>query len=178
MSGDAYFPVEAFGKKDAHGDLFAGLYSRHLSSMDEPSLWQASPSGNLHAYRFLWLRTFHQPVAVRLQVEESETGLLIAKVSDGKGGYEPGRLVFNETSRLSRQEVERFIQLLSEFGFWEQPTIEESGGIGIDGARWVLEGLQNGRYHVLSRWSPRAGAFRETALMLLKLAEIKVERIY
>jgi hypothetical protein len=178
MSEDTYFPVNTFGQSVVYSDFLAGYYSGFLSIMDEPSLFQASRNSNLHAYRFLWLRTFHQPVVVRLQVEEQEAGLLIAKVTDGRGGYEPGKLILNETSHLSRQAVEEFLMRLKELEFWQRPTIDESGGIGIDGAQWVLEGVQDSRYHVLSRWSPKEGDFKETSLMLLRLAKVTVEYIY
>ncbi len=175
MSDDAFFPVDAFGKSD---DFLAKWYSKFLSSMNEPSLWQASSSSSLQAYRFLWLRTFHQPVVVRMEIDESETGLLIAKVTDGKGGYETGKLIFNETSRLSNQDVEEFILRLNELDFWELPTIDESGAFGVDGSQWVLEGFKNSKHHVLNRWSPKEGAFKETALMLLQLANVRVDNIY
>jgi hypothetical protein len=178
MSEDTYFRANTFGKSSAYSDSLAKWYSRFLSAMDEPSLWHASMTSNLHSYRFLWLRTFHQPVVVRIQIEELGTGLLIAKVTDGEGGYEPGRLILNETSRLSNQDVDGFLLQLMELEFWDKPTIDESGGAGIDGAQWVLEGVQNSRHHVLNRWSPKEGDFKETALMLVKLADVGVEHVY
>ena len=178
MSENTYFPASAFGKSAKSSDLSTRWYSKFLSAMGEPSLWHASRVSNLHAYRFLWLITFHQPVVVRMEIEEPETGLLIAKVADGQGGYEPGNLIFNETSRLLRQDVDEFLLRLMELEFWEQPTIDKSGAAGIDGAQWVIEGVQNSRYHVLSRWSPREGDFKEVALMLVKFANVRVEHVY
>ena len=178
MDENIYFPANTFGKSAEHSDPIINWYTKFLSAMGEPSLWHASKVSDLHACRFLWLRTFHQPVVVRMEIEESGAGILIAKVADGRGGYEPGNLIFSETSRLSREDVDQFLKRLMELEFWEKPTIDQSGGFGIDGAQWVLECVENGRHHVLNRWSPREGDFRDTALMLAKLANITVEEVY
>jgi hypothetical protein len=38
------------------------------------------------------------------------------------------------------------------------PTKDEA--LGIDGAKWILEGHSHVAYHVINRWSPREGLLR------------------
>jgi hypothetical protein len=45
---------------------------------------------------------------------------------------------------------------------------------GFDGAQWILEGVKDQKYHVVDRWTPRDGAFREACLYLLKLSQIGI----
>ncbi len=62
--------------------------------------------------------------------------------------------------------------------FWQLPTEETAGVIGMDGARWIVEGVKAGRYHLVDRWSPKDGAVREFGLLLVGLSEIDSEPIY
>src|SRR5438477_7376415 len=53
-------------------------------------------------------------------------------------------------------------QALDRFSFWQAPTQEERSG--ADGARWILEGRSANRYHVVDRWSPPPGPFRDDVI--------------
>ena len=45
---------------------------------------------------------------------------------------------------------------------------------GVDGAQWIIEGVRNGTYHVVDRWSPREGQVRALGLfMVTELAKMK-----
>ena len=144
-------------------------YSEELFVMKEPSLL---PQDNcaIETYRFLWLRTFHAPIAIRVWSSDGQH-FLVAKQLSGMGGYEPGRIVINRIKRLSNAEWEQVKNLLSEISFWALPTEEPSSG--RDGARWILEGLQDGKYHITDRWSAEA-KYRETCLYFLKLSNLRV----
>src|SRR5882762_1769597 len=74
------------------------------------------------AYRFLWLRTFEQPVAIRLTIRPDRTGLLIGKVTNGHGGYEPGKLSKNNSIEVSNLQVQQFLSLLQKTSFWTSQT--------------------------------------------------------
>ena len=43
----------------------------------------------------MWLRSFHHPVAVRLDIMSDGTGKLTVKIANGAAGYKPGKLVEN-----------------------------------------------------------------------------------
>ena len=61
--------------------------------------------------------------------------------------------------------------------FWSLPTQEETPGVALDGSQWIMEGIQDGQYHLLDRHSPRDSTCRETALMLTRLANVTVRKV-
>ncbi len=153
-------------------------YSKHLKTMKEPSLWRISKESKTknEVYRFLWLRTFHHPVAVCLTVEQDGTGKLIGKMTSGAGGYAPGTLLTNKNISLTAVQVSSFLKQLEKLKFWEMPSKDK--GMGNDGAEWIIEGVKNQKYHLVDRWSPESGEFRKAALMLFQFSELKVDEVY
>ena len=157
-------------------------YTSHLTAMGETAL----PNGAGEAYRFLWLRSFDHPIAVRVHCS-SETCRLTGVRTSGKGGYEPGSIAERTSRALSTNEVRRFRELLARLPFWgPQPGPPVSIGpdgtefeiIGVDGAQWILEGRRGATYHLWDIWSPRAAGaespFRELCLYLVRLAGLAV----
>ena len=175
---DTFFPPFVFRDKGLGHDFTATWYSRHLQTMLEPSFHVLSQDSKLHCYRFLWLRTFHQPITVRLDIGPNNAGLLTAKITDGQGGYESGRLIFNDSSDLTQNQVDTFLTALQELDFWNLPTLENANYMVIDGSQWILEGVKNGRYHLLDRSSPSEGPFTKANLMLTQFADITVQNLY
>ncbi len=168
-----YFPDRAFCGPHETGTCDR-WYAKHLRAMREPSLWKSSKDTSKQSYRFLWLRTFHHPVSARLEVAKDGTAQLFVKVLSGQGGYEPGHAILNRNSKVSKEAVDHFLELLQKADFWNLPTEEpETNVIGNDGAQWIIEGVTGGRYHVVDRWSPDEGSFRKAALFLaLNLGEL------
>jgi hypothetical protein len=48
----------------------------------------------------------------------------------------------------------------------------------MDGAEWIVEGVDDTGYHFVDRWSPRRGEVRETGLSLLKLTGWVFKDVY
>ena len=93
-----YFPDHAFEDDGKLNNFIVQWYSEQLSALQEPSLWELSRSSKSpEIYRFLWLRTFDHPLAVRVEVADDGTGMLTVKMSGGAGGYKPGKLIENRT---------------------------------------------------------------------------------
>ena len=42
---------------------------------------------------------------------------------------------------------------------------------------WILEGVSEGRYHAVDRWTPRDGDFREACIYLLELAGVETDTL-
>jgi hypothetical protein len=169
----SFFLDGTLGKDGSHADW----YSKQLKALHEPSLWQSSKAKKTQTYRFLWLRTFHHPIAIRLDVEADGSSLLTTKINSGRGGYEPGRLIRNSTRKLSKERTEWFLARIEELQFWSLPTKEadEPNVINLDGAEWILEGTKNGDYHLVNRWSPDKGAVHALGIiMLIDLAKLKL----
>jgi hypothetical protein len=169
-----YFPKSIFSKNRNDVDrLMNDWYGKHLKAMGERSL--LDDSGNdTEIYRFLWLRTFHHPVFVRVERNKNKAGLF-TKELDGAGGYAPGKVLREYEHRLTKQEFCEFLNLLEKADYWSLPSTEDDGG--VDGAQWILEGVKNDRYHVVDRFSPEKGEYQEACIYLLKLSNIDVDKL-
>ena len=160
----ALFPTAALQERE-------GWYGKHLRAAGEGRL--CARANVDEAYRFTWLRTFAPPVVVR--VERLRDGYtLTAKQLDGAGGYEPGRLVVNRTVPLGPAEWRRMHVLLDSAGLWSPAPPREDASPGLDGARWILEGVRGSEYRAVDRWSPTETGpdrhIRATGLYLLQVA--------
>jgi hypothetical protein len=168
-----YFPVSEVD--EFHGQW----YGAFLNAFDEPSLWERSKKSPAQAYRFTWLRTFHHPVVIRIEVRSDGICELTAKVGLGSGGYDPGMLIRNGTSPLTKEQSEWFLNQVI-LKFWNEPHERDKPG-GTDGSQWIIEGVKNGQYRIEDRWSPEAGPIHELEMaMAIGLAGLKVpkEEIY
>ena len=132
------------------------------------------------SYRFLWLRTFHHPVAIHIWRDGSKR-FLVAKQLSGAGGYDPGKVNFEHVRLLSDEQWNEFMINLEHACFWQMPT-EDDHMLLNDGAQWILEGHREGHYHVVDRQSPDVGAYRNACLYLLRtsglLKDIPLQEVY
>jgi hypothetical protein len=169
-----YFPNLSMDHNQGLSDVEVNWYTSALKAMGEPSLLELSKTP-AHVYRFLWLRSFHNPVAVRMNVDKDGTSLLTVKVINGRGGSAPGGHVKSESRRLSKEYTQGFLDDVRELGYWSLPTdVPENHG-GCDGADWILEAVKDGRYKLVVKWSPEKGAVRTLGLaMMIRLAELKL----
>jgi hypothetical protein len=167
-----FFPKSSL---DSRGDAFkANWYSGQLRALKEASLLPQSVDPLLpqsvdhqtsHSYRFLWLRTFNHPIAVRIDIQPDGTGTLSTKVTSGAGGYAPGNLIEDTSRPLSGSEVKSFLALVDRTSFWTAPNpINDQAG--NDGSQWIIEGVEGAKYHVIDRWTPKSGAAYELGKFL------------
>ncbi len=165
MAGVArYFPSGALDPSDASSDEFRNRwYSQHLAAMSEPKL---VPRAGVRAYRFTWLRTFHSPIAVRVEATKDRVELFATALS-GHGGYDPGKPARTTHLELQRAQFDALEASFDRHGFWQLPAQDKA--MGFDGARWVIEAATD-RYHVVDRWSPERGPVRELGEEFLALA--------
>lgn len=174
MAQSRYFPPGSLDDSPRADQFLYEWYSTQLQALDEPSLWSLSQTQKEQSYRFLWLRTFHHPMAIRIDMNVDGTSRLTTKLTSGAGGYGPGRLVQNDTSTLTKEQTDWFLGKIQEPKFWELAAFDKSR-IGLDGAQWIVEGAKNGNYHIVDRWSPKDGPVRVIGLLMLKdLAKAKI----
>lgn len=167
---NGFFPKLMLDSKEWSDDFRNNWYGKHLKSMNEPLVANTENKGK-EVYRFLWLRTFHHPIAIRVERTNGEISLF-AKEDRGAGGYEPRGIIKDYKRQITEDEWCKFLSLVDESDYWR---LGEEESAGFDGARWVLEGVKEGRYHLVDRWTPQSGKYREACLYLLKLSELKVE---
>ena len=139
-----------------------------MKALGEKPMFSDTLSKGTDVYRFTWLRTFHRPVAFRLEVRDDGTGTFYIKVADGAGGYEPGKLVRDEVRKLDKRTTEMLAVRFDVAKFHELPTKDENGG--LDGSQWILEAILDGKYHVVERWSPKAGPVHAIGMEFIELA--------
>lgn len=168
----SYFPRGLLAQDEWRDQFRMDWYTKHLRAMNETPLH--FPDNMVReSYRFVWLRSFDHPVAVRIWKSETDQFISVNELS-GAGGYEPGISILKTQRRLSSDEWDSFRRVLEYSCYWDQPT-EDPDEAGFDGAQWVLEGVRDGRYHVVDRWTPESGSFREACLYMLKLSRLKID---
>lgn len=172
-----FFPAVALSESPWSARFLDGWYSRNFEAMNElplPALENEDES-----YRFLWLRTFHKPVAIHVW-RAGVRHFMIVKRLNGRSGYNPGRFDLYWSQSLSENEWDAFILHLEHSQYWLMPT--ENDLLMFDGAQWIMEGYREGRYHVVDRQSPESGAYRDACMYLLRqsglLAETPATEIY
>jgi hypothetical protein len=182
----AYFPPSAHSP-EAQADSFLALwYTRALVAMHEPPLYGAQAPPGVVVWRFIWLRSFDPPVAIRITNSPRRCSIVATALGnvitpeppqDSSGAvYITDILRFGPITRRDsslRSPVECTHAIQSIPGFWAAPG--EDSRTGIDGANWVFEALEQGRYHVVTRWSPdsaRNPRYRAAGLAFLALGGI------
>ncbi len=155
-----------------------------LRLFSEASIWQASRKHAPGAvYRFIWLRSFHPAISVRLDIAQGGEALLTTKVSNGccdcapppKDTKQKPFQVKTTERRVSAAQVRQFLSCVEKVHFWTLPSRKDSLP-GPDGADWLLEASSDGRYQLIDAWSPPTGDPANVLgrLMLFNLADLKL----
>jgi hypothetical protein len=171
-----FFPGEVFGSTRS---ILARDYSRYLRSMGEKPLTESVGPECPHIYRALVvLRPYNSPVVVRLSIRADGLGEVVAKV--GQDGGHPQYLTVTKTSVASRADVDRFLKLLDESGFWSMPTQEplEIHHVTMGDESWMLEGDNGGKYRAVVRAASKQGSVKDPATFLvISLAKLDLRSL-
>jgi len=162
-----YFPPGTFTGRSASFQI--AWYSSDLYQLGEAPLWPPTP--NEITFRFTHLGAFTGPKAVTLTILPDGSGKVRMAILLGSPEQKSDEQLFT----VAKDQVAEFLKSLNRANFWEMPT--ESKHRGFDGAEWILEGVQDGKYHIAVRWCPglyevsaEDEAFAESARYLLQLA--------
>lgn len=148
-------------------------YSKMLFALHEPLIFQSKDTAEV--YRFLWLRSKHNPISIRIQEVYPKT-MLTLKILGGTGGFVTGKLVRDTSFYISKNEWNIFKSKVTQIDFWNLSQTEIVDG--KDGSEWVLEALNEGIYHFVDRWSPsetRNKDFMDLCEYLISLSKIELE---
>jgi hypothetical protein len=174
----SFFPEQVFYKRPELHKFKASWYTDHLEALKEPSIFASRIVGNTTTYRFLYLRTFDNPIAVRIEVaSKGSSGILYYKQCNGAGGYAPGKLMKSKSVILDERCMETFVQTFENAGIWQMESEDQPVAMA-DGAQWVIEVLDKGRYHIVDRCSDTMTKIYNLCMLMLKMAQEKIDEIY
>jgi hypothetical protein len=169
-----FFPESVFSNRSDSDAFIRNWFSEQLRALEETSLFL--PEQNATTYRFTWLRSFHNPMVFRLNVLEDGSGMLTVKRTNGAGGYKPGVVDLRKEVALSIGLVDDLKKKLDDMSYWEKQTRLES--MGMDGAEWIVEASENGKYKIVDRWSDSDSAILAWGLQLIELSGVDVGDVY
>ncbi len=168
-----YFPTKMFRNNSSQNGLEnfkVNWYSKQLIALKEPILFNDTSKKEI--FRFTWLRSFHNPVAIRIEKLGNDYKIFW-KLCDGAGGYAPGKLIIDKQKVIDKSAWDEFIKLLDQMDFWNLSTQEEV--IGADGAEWILEGKSFNQYKVVERWTPNHdSSYYLCCDFLINLTDLKI----
>ena len=161
----AYMPPGALPPTDTSR---VAWYGNALQAMGEPRLASDTTTGE--TMRFLWLRTFHRAMAVRL-VSGERGCLVVLTMLSGRSGTELGPIYRRDSTLTGHTQCSIVRDALNATGFRDAlaPNARER-----DGSEWVFEVKDAEGYRVVVRWSPeispRDRAFAAAGRAFLTLA--------
>ncbi len=169
-SGQEYFRPGSLGRTAREHQLRAEWYTPQLAALGENSLWALSrEQPDQRVLRFLWLRTFHHPICVRVSVGSDGTGALRVKETNGAGGYQPGTLIRERARVISADQVRSLFERAHSL------QLGQTDSVGLDGAQWIFEVVERGGYRLVDVWSPPADdPVHQLGIELVRLSGIKV----
>lgn len=158
--------------------LIQKMITETLTSMNEPSLWEA-PSEQ-PSFRFTWLRSFDEPIAIRISKIGNNYSVhtTVLEIDENRKIL---RIKTTKIRSVPKKKWNEFLALLKKSTYWElspvaQPQFKD-GWLRVtnDGALWVLEANLNHRYHMVSMNSPENKEFRSLCLFLLGLSGLQIK---
>lgn len=163
-------------------DFSRDWYSSHLIAADEASLVSYAQSraqkteAPVRQIRFLWLRSFDPPVVVRFSASSAGTWRMKAKRLSGAGGYEPGEISDEVDRSLTQEEASRVMALVDGADLLSRAARKCPEG-GLDGARWIVESLDEDSYRYIDRWTPMEGQVHDFGLLAIELTGWNIEAV-
>ena len=151
-------------------------FSETLHQMSEPVYWNVPTNAITgHFYRFIWLRTFDRPIVVTITSSGDGRAEVRSKVFSGQSGFGFGKIEQEVTITNPSATV---AALITDLDRWLPYVPEFDGDFGADGATWMIDGVKDGKYYIVHRWSPASGWVRNIGLRFLEEANIKEKIIY
>ena len=153
-------------------------YGGVLAAAGERPLYPVVNFGPAVTVRFLWLRSFHAPIVVRVTPSGAGGALLVATELSGLGGLPPGRIRRQSRRVLSAAQAGIFQAMIRQTSIVTVPPKICIDALQLDGAEWVIETAGPAGYSYAARWSPDDGAVYQVGRYMLKLMGWRVGPVY
>jgi hypothetical protein len=172
--------AQQLGESQKQIHIWVPWYSQYLTAMNEPALKVlAKKDRTTTVYRFLWLPSFHDPISVRfVKSARGVTRTTVRLKLDHE--YKPVQVVARRSAELTPAQWERIAKQLVKARFWDlqRSQREPFGGFTVDGHILVIEGVNEGRYHVVQRSNPPGGNFVDLCQAMLFMSGIDVRSLW
>lgn len=123
-------------------------YSEELFSLDEEAIYNSEKE----IYRFSCFPAFWGAETVRIEIKDDGSADIYYKVGSGEVNEYDGGLLTSEKAEMDINETNEFLDLIKGSGYWGLP--KEIDRMGLDGYTIVVEGVKDGKYHIVNRWVP------------------------
>jgi hypothetical protein len=150
LADGSYFPIKTKAGSEGVTAFESEWYGKSLERMNEPRLPALAKDVTADVYRMMILPTWGNSIVVRIR-RHGELYGLSARRLDGQAGYDPGKLAEAKDIELSADDSKTLGVLIQNLNFFQLST--ESDINGSDGEEWIIEGVSQGKYHVVQRWS-------------------------
>lgn len=167
------------GYKDPVGAVYfprgrESFYTGYLAAMKEPSLFKRDKERPDFELRFTWLRTFHDPLAIRIWRLHDTYMIRTIRLARQKD-YSPGPATLDKTRKLTPTEWQTLKTLIDIPSMLkpmsEQEQLATTGG--ADGAMWIFETWAEEKYQMLEFWCPKDYGPKEHRAMGLDTSKMR-----
>lgn len=162
MTQSAFFPPDSLAKDKEVHEAHSFFYSHYLRTLGEEPLYPtAHGSGDI--FRLLLFPS----AVVRISGSGDERRVVCKRGTGSEGGVLRHDAEAQLDRPLSPAEAVCFVRLLARTEFWSMSSPNED--YGCDGWHAVLEGVSDGRYHLVDRWTPTGTAFAHLVQFMIEL---------
>ncbi|MBA9079412.1 hypothetical protein [Rufibacter quisquiliarum] len=146
--GDLYFPLKPDSVEGQENDkqitFMNKWYSENMVRLKEPVLYKHT-GRDFNVFRFTKIGTWGESTSYRIEKTDSNVSI-VKRTKDLSGN-----LIADEKKLLSKENWSALEARIQSIAFWHLNT---HGERGLDGEEWILEGLDDDKYHFVIRWSP------------------------
>ncbi len=155
------------------GNVWARDNARCLHLMGEKPLVETAGPQIPQVYRLLVeTRPYGIPVVVRLSIGPDGTGEVVGKM--GHSPRFPDVLTVNRIAKVSQAEIDEFLKLLADSGFWSMPVFEtiDPHHVMMGEPGWMFEGAKGGSYHVVCRGTSSLDSLKKAVMFLADVSKL------
>ena len=143
----------------------------NLITLREPSLWMRSSKDRaVVAYRLLWIASNRDPVCVRVTKTGSVFSLRLSRHDRSFNGL-AGKVTVSKEVKLTEKQWKQLTDSVQATKFWTAPAEPEERRGLTDGDIILIEGVKDGKYHLIHRSGSTAGeSYKRFCRLLLELS--------
>lgn len=172
-----YFPSDSLLFNLNAFQNIQGYYTKRnayevMYDLKEPSLYNYI--GNGEAIRLVWLRSFENPVLIRLNNFNDTVYANIKELNLKVNENNVPRIIKDTIIVLDKEIWTQAVSILQDNNFWSTP-VEDTSFLKSnvkDGTPWLLECRLRSKYHFINRWDGGSMSSKELNLYASELINI------